>query len=77
MKAYTQIINEYCQGPLIHQLDWQTGRVDGDTEVNQRWWSHLFIDGVLRGESIDLPRKQDAKEAAAQQAVSALGLWHS
>jgi len=74
MKAYTQVINEYCQGPFKHQLDWETGRVDGDADANQRWWCRLLIDGVLRGKSIDLPRKQDAKEAAAKQAVFALGL---
>lgn len=74
MKAYTQVINEYCQGPVKHRLDWETGRVDGDTEANQRWWCRLLIDGILRGKSINLPKKQDAKEAAAKQAVSALGL---
>lgn len=74
MKAYTQVINEYCQGAVKRRLDWITGRVDGDTEANQRWWCHLLIDGILRGKSIDLPKKQEAKEAAAKQAVFALGL---
>lgn len=74
MKAYTQVINEYCQAPVKRRIDWETGRVDGDTEANQRWWCRLTIDGVLRGKSIDLPKKQEAKEAAAKQAVSALGL---
>ena len=74
MKAYAQVVYEYCQGPVKHRLDWETGRVDGDTEANQRWWCRLLIDGILRGTSIDLPNKRYAKEAAAKQAVSALEL---
>ena len=67
MKAYAQVIHEYCQGTVRHRLDWNTGRVDGDTEANQRWWCDLLIDG-------NSPKKQDAKEAAAKQAALALGL---
>jgi len=79
MPTKTQIINHYRQGNRAeggarHQSHFELFNCDGHTDAFPKWGCRVFIDGILRGHSVDCSRIRLAKEEACKQAANALGL---